>query len=109
MLLRFSGKLGIAEQVEKSPGNWAEVITEQDVIGDLEQKTEALDSGDEVLPRYRTTTSVSVFATGLEPQDNSMLRYLKYGEKRWTIATIVNRHPKILLYFGEEYHGPIPE
>lgn len=107
--MRFAGKLGIAQQAEVRPGIWEEAITEHEALGDLRQRTEALDSGDSVLPRYRTTTSVSVPARGVGQQDNSMIRYVSWKGKRWTIASIVDEPPKIVLFIGEEYHGPHPD
>lgn len=107
--MRYSGKLGVAQQTEVRPGIWEETITEHDVIGDLVQRTEALDNGDSILPRYRTTTSVSVLARGVGQMDNSNLRYLTHTGKRWTITPVVNQPPRLVIYLGEEYHGPTPE
>lgn len=106
--MRYSGKLGIAQQTEVSPGVWEETITEHDVVGDMKQRTEALETGDRIHPRYVTTTSVSVLAFGVGLQDNSMIRYATKAGKRWVISSIVNKPPRLVLYFGEEYHGPIP-
>lgn len=109
MKQKYSGLLGIAEQVEVSPGVWDEIITEQEVIGDMEQRSETLEGGDSVLPRYATTTSVSLLALGVGPRDNSNLRYLTHAGKEWAIATITDEPPKIVLYFGEEYNGPLAD
>lgn len=97
--------LGISEQAEVSPGVWEEVITEVPVLGKIEQRTETLDGGDVILPRYRTTTSVSVLSRIV---DNSNIRYLTYLGKRWVPASVVTDFPQITLYVGEEYHGPVP-
>ena len=107
--MRYSGKLGIAEQTEVSPGIWEETITEHDVLGDLKQRTEVLDQGDSILPRYRTTTSISVFSRGVGPIDNSMIRYVTYTGKRWAITSLVEFPPRLVIYIGEEYNGPAPE
>jgi hypothetical protein len=106
--MRYAGKLGIAQQTEVSPGVWEETITEHDVVGDLKQRTETLTVGDTILPQYATTTSVSVLAREVGFRDNSDLRYMTLGGKRWTISSDVTQYPRVVLYFGEEYHGPIP-
>jgi hypothetical protein len=106
--MKYSGKLGFAEQTETSPGVWEETITEKDIVGDLEQRTEPFDSGEGIHPRVSTTTSVSVLAYGIGPQDHSEMRYATYAGKRWQFSSIVDEPPKLTLYFGEEYHGPIP-
>lgn len=107
--MRYSGKLGLAQEVQVSPGVWDNVITEQDVVGDLVQRSEALEQGDDVLPRHVTTTSVSLLSFGIGPLDHSMFRYVMHAGKRWSITSIVEQHPRIILYFGEEYRGPIPD
>ena len=107
--MRYSGKLGIAEQTEVSPGIWEETLTEHDVIGDLKQRTEVLVQGDSILPTYRTTTSISVFSRGVGQLDNSMIRYITHSGKRWAISSIVAQPPLIVVYIGEEYNGPAHE
>jgi hypothetical protein len=104
--MRYSGKLGIAEQTERAPGIWEETITEVDVLGSVEQRTEVLDTSDSVLPRYTTTTSISVLA---RPENHASIRYVTYLGKRWEIGSIVTQFPKIVIYIGKEYHGPLPE
>lgn len=107
--MRYSGKLGIVQQTEVRPGIWEETVTEVSALGTVRQTTEALDGSDAVLPRYRTTTSVSVSARGVGPIDNSDIRYITFKGKRWQIATIVDEPPKIVIYIGEVYNGPTPE
>lgn len=106
--MRYSGKLGIAEQIEGPPGVWEETITEHDVLGKMVQRTEAFVTSDSIHPSYATTTSVSVPARGVGPMDNSMIRYVTHAGKRWKLSSIVDQPPRIVMYFGEEYHGPIP-
>lgn len=107
--MRYSGKLGIAEQTEVRPGIWEEIITEVDVLGTVKQRTETLDTSDTILPQYRTTTtSVSILARGVGHIDNSNLRYLTYAGKRWQVGSNVNAYPRLVLYLREEYNGPLP-
>lgn len=106
--MRYSGKLGIAQQTEVRPGVWEETITERDVLGTVKQRTEVLEQGDNILPRYSTTTSISVLSRGLGPMDNSMLRYVTWLGKRWQIASTVTDYPHLTFFIREEYHGPVP-
>lgn len=104
--MRYSGKLGISQQTEKKPGIWEETITEVDVLGTVEQRTEVLDTSTEALPRYRTTTSISVLA---RPEPHNSIVYATYLGKKWSIGSIVTEFPRIRIFIGEEYHGPLPE
>jgi hypothetical protein len=103
--MRYSGKLGVAQQTEIKPGIWEETITELDVLGTVQQRTEVLETSDRVLPLYSTTTSISVLR---RETDNFDIRYVTYRGKRWTTRNVVVQYPEIVIYIGEEYHGPIP-
>ncbi len=107
--MRYSGKLGIVEQVELRPGVWDERVTEVSVLGTVRQRTEVLNGATSILPEYGTTTSISVPARGVGPMDNSMIRYITYKGLRWQIRSIVDEPPRIVIYIGEEYHGPTAE
>lgn len=107
--MRYSGKLGIVQQTEVRPGIWEEVVTEVPVLGTVKQRTEVLSGNGSVLPEYQTTTSISVPARGVGPQNNSGIRYVTYKGDRWQIRSIVDEPPRIVIYIGEVYRGPTPE
>ncbi len=106
--MRWSGLLGYAQVTEVKSGVWEDVITEVEALGELIQRTEALDSGDTVLPQYRTTTSVSVL-TGEDRVPGATIRFITLRGKAWLIASVVRQHPRDVIYIGEEYHGPRAE
>jgi hypothetical protein len=107
--VRYSGVLGISGQAEVRPGIWEDVNVEVPVLGTWEQRTEVLEGEGSVLPRYTTTTSISVPARGVGPQDNSDIRYITFKGAAWQIRTIVDQYPKLVIYIGEKYNGPRPE
>lgn len=102
---RYSGWLGIAESVEVNPGAWDEIIAFVPVLGTVKQTTEVLEGSSDILPRYRTTTSISVPARGIGPLDNSDIRVITYKGKNWQISSIVDDPPLIVIFMGEEWHG----
>lgn len=107
--MRYSGKLGIVQQTETSPGIWEETVTEEDLVGDLVQSTETLVREDSIHPLVGTTTSVSVLSrSGVGLNDSSTMRYLTLRGKRFVITSIVDQHPRQIIYLGEEYNGPTP-
>lgn len=103
--MRYSGKLGLSEQTEVSPGVWEEIITEVDVLGQVEQRTEVLSTSTSVLPQYTTTTSISVLAL---PEPHKSIVYVTYLGERWKAASVVTEFPKMRIFIGEVYHGPLP-
>lgn len=106
--MRYSGKVGYAVQTEVEPGIWEDTITERDYLGDVVQRTEVLGSAESVLPQYRTTTSISVLSDGVLKENYETVRYVTYMGKRWVIASAVYQPPRMVLYLGEVYNGPIP-
>lgn len=107
--MRYSGKFGLAVPTEIAPGVWDDVITERDYIGDVVQSTEAFSLEGSVLPQYRTTTSVSVLSDGVLKENYTDLRYVTHAGQRWTIASIAVQPPRLVIYIGEVYNGPIPD
>jgi len=107
--VRYSGRLGVVQEVEVKPGIWEDRITEREVLGEMKTLTETHAAEGEIHPRVSSTRSVSVSALGVGQQDHSNIKYITYAGKRWTLSSIVDDHPQLVLYFGEEYHGPLPE
>lgn len=106
--MKYSGKVGFASKVQTSPGVWEDTIIERDYIGDVLQRTERLDEGDSVIPRYYTTTSVSVLSDGVLKERYSDVRYVTFGGIRWTVQSIIHKFPRIEMFLSEEYNGPTP-
>lgn len=107
--MKYHGKIGYADQVETAPGVFEDLITERPYIGDVKQRTEVLTLGDTVIPQYSTRTSVSVLSDGVLKVNYSNIRYVEYSGVKWTISSAVVEWPRLTLYIGEEYHGPIPD
>lgn len=104
--MRYSGWIGIADQEETSPGVWEETLAFMPALGEVKQTTEVLDGSSDILPRNRTTTSISVSARGIGYLDNSDIRVITFKGKNWQIDSIVDAPPKIVVFVGEEYNGP---
>jgi hypothetical protein len=106
--VRWAGKVGYSKLTEVKPGIWEDVITEVDAFGELTELNEALDSGDAVLPQNRVTTSVSIITDGNRVPQAGIIYFTIRGVRR-QLSTMVRQPPRIVLYPGEEYHGPLPD
>lgn len=106
--MRYSGKIGYSVPTETAPGVFEDVITEREYIGDVVQRTETLAQESSILPQYRTSTSISVLSDGIPKENYSDIRYVTYAGVYWTVSSTVVQWPRLVLYIGEEYHGPIP-
>lgn len=101
--------LGYTKQTEITPGNYEDVITERPALGTVEQRTEVVGLVDQVLPQYRTTTSISVLSQGVEKTEYGDLAYISFKGRNWVPSSIVEDPPKIKIFIGQEYHGPTPD
>lgn len=104
--MRWSGKLGFSTEVEVSKGRIEDSITETPAMGDVETRTDTFSTSDQVLPEHRTSTSVSVLLGSSERVDFSKLRYITHRGRRYVPSSIVEEHPRVVIYIGEEYNGP---
>lgn len=86
-----------------------DVITERPYLGTVEQRTETFNSSDSVLPQYGTTTSVSVLSDGVLAENYRKIRYVAYMGENWNVASAVYQFPKLIVYLGGAYDGPLPE
>lgn len=107
--MRWSGKLGISQQVETAPDVWENVITEHDALGTVEQRSERLESDSDILPRYRTTTSISLLSRGAGVLENADIAYITWRGRKWAPGSVTENYPKITVFIGEIYNGPTPE
>jgi len=105
--MRWAGKVGYAVVTEITPGHWEDVITEVDAFGELTEQNESINGADAVLPQYRVTTSVSIITDG-KRVPLAGIRYFTIRGTRWQLSTMVRQPPRIVLYPGEEYNGPLP-
>lgn len=105
--MRWAGKIGYTQNTEIKPGIWDDVITEVSAMGDLVQTTEVLRS-EGVLGETATTTSISVVTDGKRVPLNK-IKYVTFDGVRWQIASMVRQPPRLVIYLGEEYNGPLPE
>lgn len=106
--MRAAIRIGYGQTVEVRPGISEDVITEAEKLAEVKQKTEAFNVAGSIIPEYRTTTSVSVFSDGPSKVNYSDLRYVVHAGERWAIASAVSEPPRIIIFIGEVYNGPLP-
>lgn len=100
--------MGFSEPQQVRPGVWEDVITEVPKLADIQQRTETFNVEGNVIPEYKTTTTVSVLSQGPIKPDYTNLRYVLYAGERWFITSINHAPPRLTLFIGEVYNGPIP-
>lgn len=106
--MRAAIRIGYGQSEEVRPGISEDVITEVEKFAEVLQRTEAFTVEGRIIPEYKTTTSVSVLSDGPVKVNYSNLRYVFYAGERWTITSVVAQPPRMTIFIGEVYNGPIP-
>jgi hypothetical protein len=106
--MRAAVSLGLAEARQVRPGVWEDEITEVPKLADIQQRTETFNVEGNIIPEYKTTTTVSVLSQGVIKPDYTNLRYVLYAGERWIVTSINHAPPRLTLFIGEVYRGPVP-
>lgn len=106
--MRFHGEVGYGGTVETTPGVWEDVITEVSYYGDVESNAFRASQGNQVLETLTLSNSISVVADAYANENFSNIRYVMWNGVRWTVNTVTIDRPRLILYLGEVYNGPIP-
>lgn len=106
--MRWAGKIGVSQETDERPGIWEDVIIEFPKMGTVETRTETFREEGNVHATYANSTSVSVLSEGPEMVNYLGFKYITHLGIRWSIASIAYEYPRMVIYLGEEYHGPGP-
>lgn len=106
--MRWAGKIGVSTETQVRPGVFEDVITEIPKMGTVQTRTETFGQGSGVHATYANSTSVSVLSAGPDKLRYNDYKYVTHLGIRWSIASIMFEYPYLVIYLGEEYHGPEP-
>lgn len=106
--MRWAGMIGVSARTLVRPGIWEDVITEIPKMGTVEARTETFREEGNVHATYANSTSVSVLSAGPDKVAYNDYRYITHLGVRWSIGSIMFQYPHMVIYLGEEYHGPEP-
>lgn len=108
-MARFYGLVGFGETVEVRPGVWEDTITEREYFGDVERNSRlARLSPDSVNDDYFVQNSISIVDDGYASEHSFAMRYVEWAGERWTVKSVEQARPRLLLRLGEVYNGPTP-
>lgn len=104
---RFYGRVGYGEPVEKAPGIWEDVITEQKYFGDIVRNTRRLDyGGDKQNADISVGNSISIVADAYAYEHFFAMKYVEWAGVLWSISEVEVESPRLILRLGGVYNGP---
>lgn len=107
--MRFYGAVGYATSQEVTPGVWKDVITEINYQGDVFRDSRRLESSAETLNNnISVENSFSILADAYALENFLDMRYIVWQGHRWTVATVEDRRPRLILTIGGLWNGNTP-
>ena len=107
-MAKFYGKVGYAKTEEKARGVYAEVVTERDYYGDVTRNTRRLEGAETLNDNLLIGNTISIVADAYAFENYFAIRYVVWGGARWKVQTVDVQPPRLILYLGEVYNGPLP-
>ena len=107
-MAKFYGKVGYSKTEEKARGVYAEVVTERDYYGDVTRNTRRLEGAETLNDNLLIGNTISIVADAYAFENYFAIRYVVWGGARWKVQTVDVQPPRLILYLGEVYNGPLP-
>lgn len=102
-MAKWYGKIGYAEYVEETPGEWVEQITERNYYGDVMRNTRMLQNSGGVNDDINIGNQISIIADPYASGHIYDMRYAVYMGTKWKIANVDVQYPRLILSLGGLY------
>ena len=105
-MAKWYGKIGYAEMVEITPGEWDEKINERSYYGDLERNRSAFqNSSDRTNKNVNISNQISILADPYAKQNFHAMRYAEFMDAKWSITNVEASYPRLILTLGGVWNG----
>lgn len=101
---KWFGKIGYAVTEEKTPGVYAEQITERNYYGDIRRNTRRLQTSDKLNDDINVANEISIVADPFARENFHAMRYAEFMGARWKISSVEVQYPRLLLSLGGVYN-----
>jgi hypothetical protein len=108
--MRFHGAVGYGDTVETAAGVFEDVITEVQYYGDVVRNARLLHQGEslQLNDDISVSNSISIVADAYANDNFMNIRYIEWAGTRWTVTNVSMARPRLVLFLGVVYNGPIP-
>ena len=105
--MKFYGKVGFMETLEKAPGVYEEVVVERPYYGDvLRVSRRYSSSSDKLNDDLDINNEISIVADAYAYQNFHQLRYVEWMGAKWKVSSVTVERPRLTLSVGGVYNGP---
>lgn len=104
-MAKFVGAIGYGENVETAPDVWQLVITERQVVGDVQRNTRRYIEGENLNKDMTVNNMLSVIADPYLQGHFHQIKYVRWMGGVWDVREIEVQYPRLLLRLGGVYNG----
>ncbi len=102
--MKYFGKIGFMETIEKRPGVWVEEITEHDYYGDVQRVSRQYTVDEGVNDNLSISNRLSIVSDAFASENFHKIRYAVWMGVKWKISDIVVEPPRLILTLGGEWN-----
>ena len=103
--MKWFGKIGFSDTVEKSPGVYVPEIVEKNYYGDLIKNVKRTNDGDKVNDDITLSNQLSIILDPYIQNRFSSIKYVTMFGSKWKVSNVEVQFPRLLLSLGGMYNG----
>lgn len=103
--MRFYGKIGFGETVEKSDGIWVDTIVEKDYYGDILKNVKRSEDAAKVNDDISISNQLSIVSDPYLTNHFHAIKYVTMFGTNWKVTSVEVQFPRLLLTLGGVYNG----
>ena len=103
--MKFYGKIGFGETVEKSDGIWVDTIVEKDYYGDILKNVKRSEDAAKVNDDISISNQLSSVSDPYLTNHFHAIKYVTMFDTNWKVTSVEVQFPRLLLTLGGVYNG----
>ena len=104
-MTKWYGKIGFAETVEVTPGDWREEITERNYYGDVMSNFRNLQNSGQINDDVNISNKISILADPYAVQNFHAMRYVEFMGTKWKANSVEVQYPRLVITLGGVWNG----
>lgn len=104
-MAKWYGKIGFAETVEVTPGDWQEHITERNYYGDIMSNFRNLQNSGQINDDVNIANKISILADPYAVQNFHAMRYVEFMGTNWKANNVEVQYPRLIITLGGVCNG----
>lgn len=103
--MKFYGKIGFGETVEKDDGIWVDTIIEKDYYGDILKNVKRSEDAAKVNDDISLSNQLSIVSDPYLTNHFHAIKYVTMFGTNWKVTSVEVQFPRLLLTLGGVYNG----